>query len=312
MRHSAVYKLISTFMISVLLVVALSSCTTQPSSPPTVNIPRVLAAETFLADIAQNVAGNRLKVESLIPLGVDPHAFEPTPRDVVKIAESDLMIINGAGIEDGWLDKLIATSAVKAVVVIASEGLSPRTPSVMEIVDEEFDPHFWLDPNQVITYVTNIRDALIAADAAGSEVYTANAAAYIIRLQQLDSYIREKVATIPPERRLLVTNHESFGYFADRYGLTIIGTIIPSVSTGSSPSAQQLAQLVDLIVANNAIAIFLETDTNEQLANQLARETGIKVVTGLYTHSITEADGNAPTYIDMIKYNVQAIVTALN
>jgi manganese/iron transport system substrate-binding protein len=119
------------------------------------------------------------------------------------------------------------------------------------------------------------------------------------------------VTTIPEERRLIVTNHESFGYFADRYDFKFIGTIIPSVSTGSSPSAQQLARLVDHIRETGAIAIFLETGSNPKLAEQIAQETGVKVVSDLYTHSITEPGGKAPTYIDMMKYNVQTIVEAL-
>jgi ABC-type Zn uptake system ZnuABC Zn-binding protein ZnuA len=130
-------------------------------------------------------------------------------------------------------------------------------------------------------------------------------------LKALDAWIVEQVGQIPPERRLLVTNHESMGYFADRYGFKIVGAILPSVSTGSSPSAQELAQLVDHIRASGAPAIFLETGANPQLAEQLARETGIKVVTQIYTHSITAPDGDTPTYIDMMRYNVKTIVEAL-
>jgi manganese/iron transport system substrate-binding protein len=121
----------------------------------------------------------------------------------------------------------------------------------------------------------------------------------------------EQVAQIPAERRLLVTNHESFGYFADRYGFRIVGAIVPSVSTGAAPSAQQLAMLVDRIKATGAPAVFLETGANPQLADQLAQETGVRVVTGLYTHSISAPDGPAPTYLEMLRYNTQAIVEAL-
>jgi ABC-type Zn uptake system ZnuABC Zn-binding protein ZnuA len=306
---------LSLVFILILLSLALAACqpgaaTTAPAGTGSAPALRVLAAETFLADIAQNVAGSRLKVEALMPFGVDPHAYEPTPQDVVKIADSDLLITNGAGLE-GWLTKLLTTNATKAVIIEASAGLKPRTPGAGEAVINEVDPHFWLDPTNVITYVNNIRNALITADPAGSAVYTTNAAAYILSLQELDTWVAGQVAVLPPERRLLVTNHETFGYFADRYGFTIIGTIIPSVSSDASPSAQQLAQLVNSIVATKAPAVFLENGTNPQLANQLAQETGIKVVTGLYTHSITEPSGQAPTYIDMIKYDVQAIVAAL-
>jgi ABC-type Zn uptake system ZnuABC Zn-binding protein ZnuA len=160
-------------------------------------------------------------------------------------------------------------------------------------------------------YVENIRDALSEVDPAGKETYTANATAYSARLQELDAWIAEQMSRVPPDRRLLVTSHESFGYFADRYGLKIAGAIMPGVSTAASPSAGQLAALVDHVRQTGARAVFLETGANAQLAEQLAQETGIKVVTGLYTHSVTEPGGDAPDYISMMKHNTQAIVDAL-
>jgi ABC-type Zn uptake system ZnuABC Zn-binding protein ZnuA len=274
--------------------------------------PRVLAVETFLADIAQNVAGDRLKVDALIPIGMDPHAFEPTPADVRKVAESNLLIANGAGVE-AFLKKLLENAGGNRQVVEASAGLASRQPKAGEPAgdDGEIDPHFWLDPVLVEKYVENIRDALSQVDPAGKDAYAANAAAYIAQLQTLDSWIKEQVSQVPPERRLLVTNHESFGYFADRYGFKIVGAIVPSVSTGASPSAGQLAALVDHVKQSGAPAVFLETGANAQLSQQLSQETGIKVVTGLFTHSVTAPDGPAPDYIAMMKYNTQAIVDAL-
>lgn len=278
-------------------------------------LPNVLAVETFLADIAQNVAGDRLPVAALIPIGVDPHAFEPTPQDVARIARSQVLIANGAGFE-GWLQEVMANAGGERPVVEASAGLTSRQPGEAEISQDEHgdadgDPHFWLDPLNVILYVENIRAGLSQADPAGTDVYAANATAYSAKLRDLDAWITEQVQQVPEERRLLVTNHESFGYFADRYGLRVVGTVIPSVSTSASPSAQQLAQLVDRLRATGAPAIFLETGANPQLANQLAQETGIKVVTDLYTHSVNPADSNAPTYLDMMRYNTRKIVDAL-
>jgi ABC-type Zn uptake system ZnuABC Zn-binding protein ZnuA len=296
----------------------LSAC--QRATPTSQSAINVLAVETFLAEIAQNVAGERLKVEALVPLGLDPHAFEPTPRDVIKIAESQVLILNGSGFE-AWAAKTLENAGGQRIVIEASAGLTSRTPREGEPADEhdsqteeahiEGDPHFWLDPTQVIRYVENIRDGLITADPAGKDAYTQNAAAYIAQLNDLDTWITQQVSAIPEERRLIVTNHESFGYFADRYGFTIIGTVIPSVSTGASPSAQQLARLVDQIRATGAVALFLETGANPQLAEQIAQETGLKVVSGLYTHSITAPGGEAPTYIRMMQYNVNVIVGAL-
>jgi ABC-type Zn uptake system ZnuABC Zn-binding protein ZnuA len=279
--------------------------------------PKVLAVETFLADIARNVAGDRVKVEALMPIGVDPHSFEPTPTDAAKIADSTVLIVNGAGFEE-FLAELLESAGGRRVVIEASAGLRQREPKEGEHAkapdaghEHDGDPHFWLDPDNVIKYVENIRDGLSEVDPAGAATYTANADAYIAKLRELDRWIADQVAEVPEGDRILVTNHESFGYFADRYGFQIIGTVMPSASTGSSPSAQQLANLIDRIKATGAKAIFLETGTNPQLAEQVAQETGGKVIIGLYSHSITGAGGPAPTYIEMMKFNTTAIVAAL-
>lgn len=286
---------------------ALAACQATPQSPAQESTPgaelSVLAAETFLADIAQNVAGERVAVESILPLDLDPHTYEPTPQDLVKITNSQLLIVNGAGFEF-WMDELIENRGGEQLVIEASEGLA-------ESSERPGDPHFWLDPVSVITYVENIRDGLSTVDPAGEPVYRRNAAAYIDELKMLDVWIMDDVKQLPKERRILVTNHESFGYYADRYGFEIIGTIIPSASTGSSPSAQQLVQLVDEIRRTNAPAIFLESGSNPQLAEQVARETDVKVIGDLYTHSISPPDGAAPSYLDMMMYNTRTIVEAL-
>lgn len=290
-----------------------TACQPALSTPQTAfSSLKVLAVETFLADITRQVAGDRLSVEALLPIGLDPHAFEPTPQDVARIADSQVLIINGAGFET-WLEKVLQNAGGQRLIIEASAGLTPRQPQPGEppIDEHETDPHFWLDPTLVIHYVETIRDGLSQADPAGQEVYTANATAYIDQLRALDSWMRDQVNTIPPERRILVTNHESFGYFADRYGFRILGTLLPSVSTGASPSAMELASLADHIRQSGAPAIFLETGANPQLADQISRETGVKVVSGLFTHSITTPDGPAPSYLAMMRYNVTAIVTAL-
>ncbi len=304
---------------------ALTGCATpaQPAErPASADLPTVLAAETFLADIAQNVAGDRLAVGSLIPAGVDPHTFQPTPQDVARITDSQVLIVNGAGLEE-WLEEVLDNAGGQRSTIEASAGLTSRqVDEEAHAEDEEAhaedehghaegDPHFWLDPIHVIKYAENIRDGLTQANPAGKETYTRNTEVYTGKLRELDAWIIEQVGQIPAERRLLVTNHESFGYFADRYGFRVVGTVIPGVSTGASPSAQQLAELANRLKAAGVPAIFLELGANPQLANQLAQETGVKVVTGLYTHTVAGVDPNAPTYIEMMRYNVRKIVEAL-
>ena len=259
----------------------------------------VLVVESFLADIAQNVAGERLEVETLVPPGVDPHTFQPTPQDVARITNSQVLIANGAGLEE-WLQEVIDNAGGERLVIEAAQGLQGNP-------DRQDDPHFWLDPNYVIHYVEQIRDGLMAVDPQGEAEYTQNAAEYMRELSELDAWIADQVEQVPPERRRLVTNHESFGYFADRYGFTIIGTVIPSASTGASPSARQLVDLVEAIKGTNTPAIFLESGTNPELAEQVAREAGVEVIVDLLTHSILPPDG----YIDMMQYNTLAIVEAL-
>ena len=270
-------------VVSFAAVVMLTACT--PTSAPAAGgkaAPKVLVTETFLADIVQNVAGDRLKVDTLIPLGVDPHGFEPTPRDVKKVADSSVLIVNGAGFEE-FLDKLLQNAGGQRTVIEAAAGLESRKPRADEVAADEHagagDPHFWLDPVSVIKYVENIHDGLSAADPAGAQVYAANAQTYIAKLRDLDKWAAEQVRQVPANRRVLVTNHESLGYLADRYGLRIVGAIVPSVSSGASPSAQQLAGLADAVKRAGVKAIFLETGANPQMANQLARDAGIKAVT---------------------------------
>lgn len=294
----------------ILILILLISCSSPESQQVPSSLPRVLAAESFLADITKNIAGDRLEVDTLIPSGIDPHSYQPTPSDVAKINRSHVLVINGAGLEE-FLDDLIENTNEDAVIVEASAGLEPRTPEESEDLDHAVDPHFWLDPNNVIIYVENIRNGLITADPRGEEIYTRNADTYIDRLVDLDMWIKEQMEAIPEEDRLLVTDHESFGYFADRYGFKVIGAIVPSVSSGASLSAKELAGLIDSIRVSGAKAIFLESEANVRIAEEIARETGITIAPPLATHSSLEKNGSTDSYIEMMEYNTQVIVNAL-
>ena len=298
-------------MLAVGIVFALTACAQTTPTPDHTTL-RVLAVESFLADIAQNVAGDRAQIQTLMPLGVDPHSFEPTPQDIKNVADSKVLIVNGAGFEE-FLTKLLENTHSQAIVIEASKGLTSRTLKPDEPHDEDnpVDPHFWLDPTKTIAYVENIRDGLTKADPAGAAVYRANADAYIAKLNALDAQIKNTVSAIPPERRKLVTDHDTLGYYADRYGFEIVGMLVPSFSTADSGTAQQLAALTNKIRASGARAIFVEHNDNPRMAQQIAQEAGVRVVAGLYTHSLSDADGPAPTYLKMLEHNTQLIVDAL-
>jgi ABC-type Zn uptake system ZnuABC Zn-binding protein ZnuA len=288
----------------------LSACGGQPTSREASD--RVtLTSTTFLADIARNVAGDRATVESLLAPGADPHEYQAVPSDVQKIAESMVVIINGLDYDQFIQPLLDAQQAGGTrLVITASDGLEARQ---MEEESGEIvtDPHMWMDPTRVIKYVENIRDGLTQADPDGGDIYKANADTYISQLEELDFWITEQVAQVPQERRLLVTNHDSLGYFAEQYGFTVIGTIVPGVSSGAAPSAQEIARLIDEIKSTGAPAAFLNISDNPHLADQIAAETDIKVVADLYIETLSPSHGPAATYIDMIKYDVSKITDAL-
>ena len=305
-------------LLLILLALALGACNPLSSLAPAQPVPgaslKVLASTTILADIAQNVAGNRAVIESLLPVGADPHSYQAAPTDVAKIAESNVLILNGLEYEH-FIEPLLENAGGERLVIESAAGLE-----ILQVKDgnpgqeghphEAGDPHMWLDPTLVVTYVENIRDGLIQVDPDGAGAYQSNAEAYIAQLKELDQWITEQVNIIPVEHRLLVTNHEALGYFSIRYGFQVVGTVIPGLSTEASPSAQQMADLVEQIKAAKVPAIFLGEAENPNLAQQIAAETGVKVVESLYLETLTEG-APAPTYIDMMKYNVTILVEAL-
>lgn len=302
--------------LGVLTALFITSCAISPKRES--NTLNALASTSFLADIAQNVADDRAHVDSLLPVGADPHAYEATPSDVVRISESTVLILNGIEYEH-FIESLLENAGGERLVITASDGLEPR--QMEEHEDEEGetgeedshesgDPHMWLDPILVMTYVENIRDGLSEADPEGAETYNANAKAYIAELQELDAFIKEQVESIPAERRLMVTNHEALGYFAERYGFQVVDTILPSFSSGASASAREVAAAIESIKSSGAPAIFLGEVEDPSLAQQISAETGVSIVDGLHLESLTDGPP-AATYIDMMKYNVSLIAQAL-
>ncbi|RPJ29623.1 MAG: zinc ABC transporter substrate-binding protein [Chloroflexi bacterium] len=292
-------SILTILTVTFLLTSALASCSGTAA-------PDILTTSTILADVTRNVVGERLSVGSLLPIGTDPHSYQPTPQDTAQISESKVLVINGADYEH-FLEPLLANVDGERTLIEASTGLRLRSDAEN---GNASDPHLWLDPNNMIGYVENIRDGLEQFDPASAEMYRTNTRTYITHLEELDAWINQQIAQIPPERRLLVTNHEAFGYFAERYGFTVVGTVIESFSSDASPSAQQMAALVDQIKLYEAPAIFLDASDNPSLARQIAAETGVKVVTDLHLESLTEG-APAATYIEMMKYNVTKIIEAL-
>jgi zinc/manganese transport system substrate-binding protein len=278
----------------------------------------VAATTTIIADLARNVAGERASVTAIIPAGADPHDFEPTPDDVEQIADADVVLEHGLGY-DVWAHDLVAQSGTNATVVEVTDGvklIAGGEGEHHEHVDDdhgdhEDDPHVWFDVENVKVMTTNIRDALIAVDPAGRETYDANTEAYLAELDELDGWIHAQVATIPEGDRKLVTSHEAFGYYVAAYGFEYVGAVVPSLDSQAQPSARQVDELLALIESEGVRAIFTETTVNPDLAETIANEAGIEVVTDLYSDSLSDDGSETDTYIGMMRHNTTAIVEAL-
>ncbi|HEX2914615.1 MAG TPA: metal ABC transporter substrate-binding protein [Chloroflexia bacterium] len=272
---------------------------------------RVVATTTQLADFARNVGGERVEVTSILKPSADAHEYEPTAADSKALAASQLILKNGLGLDD-WLDKTIQSSGTKALLVTASEGVKTRKAEGSLV--EEFkngDPHIWFSSDNAKKMVDNIATGLLKVDPSSSDIYQANASAYKAQLDQMAQQIKALIANIPAENRKLVTNHDAFGYFIDQFGLTFVGSVIPSMDSTSEPSARDIEELVNKIKEQKVKAIFTEQSLNPRLAEQISREAGVKIYSNLYSDSLSEPGSDGDTYLKMMLSNARNIVAGL-
>jgi ABC-type Zn uptake system ZnuABC Zn-binding protein ZnuA len=323
----------------------------------------IVASFSILADVVQHVAGDAADVETLIPIGVDPHTFEPSAQDVVTLSEADVVFVAGLFFEGGLLDVLREASrtyyemwgclpirpvmfdfeaheddahdngegitpdqtdsltalceahyeTVKTVFerdTLAPAGAVTRLDSNYYDVLGEVDPHVWTDPANVALWALMIRDMLIAVDPVNAEQYQANTEAYLVELAALGHDLAAQIESIPQDRRVIMTNHATLNYFAARYGLTVVGVVIPGGSTTSEPSVEDVLNLIETVQDYNVPAIFTESTVREDLAEQIAEESGARIVQ-LYEGSLSDPDGPAATYLDYMRFTAATIAEAL-
>lgn len=292
-----------------------SSMETSPSNMK-VTV-QVVTTTNIVADWANNVGGYQVEVFSLVPVGGDPHSFQPGAGDVAKIADADLILSVGLGLEAFWLEELVRNASVdESQVVVLGDLIDPiefvvtRNHEQKGLGQSTFDPHFWFDPMRVKLAITDIATRLSVIDPDGGDIYQANASQYGEQLDQLHAWIQAEIAVIPSERRLIVTSHDSLSYFAQLYGLKVIGTVLPTGMTEVEPSAEDLAQLIGQVQEHRVRAVFGETTARERLANAVTNETGTQLIR-LYSGSLGREGGGAGTYIGMMRANVERIVEAL-
>lgn len=287
-------------IVTVALAGSLCSLTSAQAAPL-----QLSATTSIIADFVKAVGGERVRVNVIVPPGSDTHSFQPTTAAIRGLAESRLLFANGAGLEP-WLPKLKAAApSVPVQELTAGLKLHP-TPD-----GHASDPHAWWDPNLAAGYVRNVQEALTRLDPAGQAIYARNAAAYIKQLQAADAYAKKQFGRLPAARRQMVTNHDSLHYLATRYGLKIVGTVIPGISTEREPSARELAALVQAVRKSGARVIFTENTVNPRLAQTLARETGARIAPPLYTDALGPAGSAGDTYLKAFRANVDTMVQAL-
>ncbi|MGB9521133.1 MAG: metal ABC transporter substrate-binding protein [Anaerolineales bacterium] len=307
----------------------LSACATKPSpSTPLAQNKKlkVLATTTIVGDVVKNVGDDAIELSVLLPVGANPHSFQPSPQDVAKVTDADIIFANGAGLEE-FLSPLLESAGATQKMVSVSEGIpllqsakaqfeqatqtqSPDSANTSSPETNVGDPHLWFDPNNVIVWTQNIVRTLSEKDPAHAQLYQQNGDSYINQLKELDGWIRQQVNLIPPENRKLVTDHLAFTYFAKQYGFIQEGAVIPGYSSMAEPSAQDIAALEDTIKKYQIKAIFVGKTVNPSLAQRVAEDTGIKIVR-FYTGSLSEPGGEADTYLKFMRYNVTVVVQAL-
>lgn len=269
----------------------------------------VVATTTQVGALTRAVAGDQVRLTVLLPSGADAHDFEPDPQDVKKVHDAKLVLRNGIGLDD-WMNKTLDNAGGHARVVVVTEGVHLRKAASGDEAGED-DPHVWHDPENAAVMVDNIATALAAAAPSLASTFAANAQAYRARLENTDRQVRALIEAIPEQNRKVVTNHDAFGYFFARYGLEFVGAVFPNSSKEGQASAKELAALSDLIKAEGVKAVFAEEEVDPKVARELAKDTGVQVVTGLYADSLGPPGSGADTIDGMLLANARKISEAL-
>ncbi len=268
----------------------------------------VVATYSVICDLVRQVAGGRAVVHSLVPPGVDPHTYEPTPADLLQVTAADGVFYHGMDLEL-WFDRFMSATGGKSEVWEVSEGVQPLSIEGGAYAGYP-DPHAWMDVTLVQKYVENIYRGLVELDPSGRKIYRENADRYLRELAELDAWIRRRVREIPPENRLLLTSENAFQYFARTYDFSILGYIY-HLAPEDEPPARRITGLVDAAREAGLPAIFAETTLEPRIMQQIAAETGAELIDDIYVDSLGPEGSDADTYVRMMRHNVQRFVQGL-
>jgi len=273
----------------------------------------VVASFSILGDIVANVGGDRITVSTLVGPDEDAHVFQPAPDNIKQVARARLVVVNGLGFE-GWMERLVQAAAYRGEIVVASQGIAVRDRADEEGHDAHAehgkdDPHAWHNPANVIIYTRNIVAALSKLDPAGAAIYQRNGDAYIAQLNTLDRWATQQFLQFPEAKRKVITSHDAFGYFGAHYKLSFLAA--QGVTTESEPSAKDIAALIRQIRKEKIRAVFMENMSSPQLIKQISKEAGVTLGGELYADALSPPNGPAPTYLRLMRYNIEQILAQL-
>jgi zinc/manganese transport system substrate-binding protein/manganese/iron transport system substrate-binding protein len=292
---------------------ASGACSASTSAPGTAapRILRVVTTTTQITDFTANIGGADVKVYAVLKANVDPHDYEPTPGDLDAIARADVIVKNGVGLER-WFEDTITSASPKGTIVDASAGVTIRGGNGSGD-EKEGDPHMWHNPQDAKIMVANIARALEAADPAAATTFEKNLSDYSSKLDTLDADVKARIDTLA--NKLLVTNHDAFGYYVDRYGLEFVGSVIPSFDSQAELSPQDINNLVTKIKAQGVKAVFSESSLPPKTAEAIGKEAGVNVVAGenaLFGDTLGPPGSDGDTYLKMMEHNTNVIVANLS
>ena len=266
---------------------------------------KVVASASIFHDMAKEIGGHFIESTAIVPIGGDPHIYEPTPRDAQILQDADLILINGMTFE-GWIREVIDNSGTKAKTILITDGVKAIA---SDRYNNAVDPHAWMDVNNGLIYIENIRKALTEADPKNAGAYLKNYRAYSAKLKTLDQYIFDQIETIPKEQRVLITSHDAFRYYGDRYGLEL--NAIMGISTEADVQTSDIQRVSKIIKEQNIPAVFLESTINPKMLKQIAEDNDVSIGGELFADSLGDKDSPASTYYSMLKHNTDTIVKGL-
>lgn len=267
---------------------------------------KVVSSASIFQDMVKNIGGDKIESYTIVPIGGDPHLYEPKPSDAQLVKSANVILVNGLTFE-GWINKLIDNSGSKANVYTITEGVDVLK---SEKYKNAADPHAWMDAGNGLIYIKNIRDALVETDPKNADYYTANYEKYKNEIATLDNYITEEIKKIPEKKRMLVTSHDAFAYYGKRYNIRL--NALKGISTEAETQTSDMVRVSKAIKDSGVPAIFVESTINPQVIQQIAKDNNVKIGGELFADSIGDKDSEGPTYVKMLKHNTDVIVKALS